>query len=217
MKSYSSLGMKILLAIGLVSTAFSLFLIHQTWKSSQDSLQSMLRQQAELAMAFEIAIEDISHANLSETGSISEEQAASLKALHPEIVKNIFEKVQDVYPQVMIRASGDQLARILKQTCPEGPRIYQLFENNPTLELLDRVTQLNGRNYLTKFRMNRNDRSLTNPESELRMIAIPLEGYRSQINEMTLYRSSTLMLALLGLFAAIYCFFALLVRRPLKF
>ena len=216
MKSYSSLGMKFLLVIGLASTAFSVFLIYQAWKNSQDSLQAMLRQQAELAMAFEIGMEEVCQTDAAEGDPAVSQATEHLKAQQAELVKRLFEKVQATYPQVIIRASGSQLEKILKQTCDEGPRIYQLFEDNPTLELLDRVTQLNGRSYLTKFRMNRNDLSLTDPYSELRMIAIPLEGYQSRINEMTMYRSSKLMLALLGLFAVIYCFFNVLVGRPLK-
>ena len=216
MKSYSSLGMKFLLAIGLVSTAFSVFLIHQTWKSSHDSLQQMLRQQAELAMAFEIAMEDVYKESVLKENETSSVETSYTTPQQAKLVEDVFDKVQATYPQVIIRARGRQLERILQQTCSEGGDIYQLFETNPTLELLDRVTQLNGRNYLTKFRMNRNDLSLTDARSELRMIAIPLEGYQSQINEMTMYRLSKLMLALLILLGAIYVSFNLLVGRPLR-
>ena len=190
--------MKFLLAIGLVTTAFSLFLIYQTWKSSQDSLRHMLRQQAELAMAFEIALED--------TNILQDHEA----------VKTVFEEAQNYYSQVIIRAKGQQLDKILRQASSEGPRIYRMFDTNPTLESLDQIIKLNGRNYLTKFRMNRNDLSLTDPHSELRMVAIPLEGYRSQVNELTLQRFSKLMFALLALLAAIYCSFELLVGRRVR-
>ena len=193
--------MKFLLAIGLCSTAFSLFLVYQTWKSSQDSLQHMLGQQAELAMAFEVALE--------EAGTLPDTK-------NGRTVKAIFEEVQKLYPSVIIRAKGDQLAKILRQSSTEGPRIYRLFDANPTLASLDRIIKLNGRNYLTRFRMNRNDISLTDPRSELRMIAIPLEGYRSQVTELTLQRFSKLMFALLGLFAAIYCAFEFLVGRRIR-
>jgi signal transduction histidine kinase len=215
MRSYSSLGMKFLLAIGLFSTGFSLFLIFQTWKSSHDSLQQMLGQQAELAMAFEIALEDTDSPEIS-SGSEEAMRSGSKIELHNQMIKEIFEKAQKNYPHVIIRAKGDQLAKILRQSSSEGPRIYRLFENNPTLESMDRVIKLNGRNYLTKFRMKRNDISLTDPRSELRMIAIPLEGYQSQVNELTLQRFSKLMFALLALFAGIFCSFELLVGRPIR-
>ena len=215
MRSYSSLGMKFLLAIGLFSTAFSLFLVHQTWKSSHESLQQMLGQQAELAMAFEIALEESgSDSDMVTPGPsllTKEESARRFKT-----IEQVFEKVQNTYPQVIIRASGDQLGNILSRSGPEGLRVYRFFESNPTLETLDRIIKFNDRNYLTKFRMERNDVSLTDPRSELRMIAIPLEGYRSQVNEQTMSRFSVLSFALLGLFGAIYCSFELLVGRPLK-
>ncbi|OQY07641.1 MAG: hypothetical protein B6I25_01310 [Planctomycetales bacterium 4572_13] len=215
MRSYSSLGMKFLLAIGLFSTTFSLFLVHQTWKSSHESLQQMLCQQAELAMAFEMAIEDVSTASDMEIlNSLPLTEMES--ARRPKTIERVFEKVQNTYPHVIIRASGDQLGSILSRSGSEGLRIYRLFESNPAMEGLDRVIKFNDRAYLTKFRMERNDVSLTDPRSELRMIAIPLEGYKSQINEQTMSRFSVLAFALLGLFGAIYCSFELLVGRRLK-
>jgi signal transduction histidine kinase len=215
MRSYSGLGMKFLLAIGLFSTAFSLFLVHQTWKSSHESLQQMLREQAELAMAFEIALEEIARDATSKAPP-SSPLAEAESGQRFDTIKQVFEKVQNTYPQVIIRASGEQLGSILSRSGAEGLRVYRLFESNPTLEALDRVIKFNNRSYLTKFRMERNDISLTNPRSELRMIAIPLEGYRNQVNEQTLARFSVLAFALLGLFGAIYCSFELLVGRRLK-
>jgi len=210
MRSYSSLGMKFLLAIGLFSTVFSLFLIYRIWKGNHESLQQMLGQQAELAMAFEIALEDLS----CDSAGVSSTEGGSAARL--ETIEKVFGKVQDLYPQVVIRASGDQLTNILSRTGLEGSRVYRLFEDNPTLESLDKVLKFNDREYLVKFRMDRNDVSLTDPRSELRMIAIPLEGYRSQVNEQTMDRFSVQMFALLGLFGAIYCSFQVLVGRRLK-
>ncbi|MHC5143418.1 MAG: ATP-binding protein [Planctomycetota bacterium] len=215
MRSHSGLGMKFLLAIGLFSTAFSLFLVYQTWKSSHESLYQMLSQQAELAMAFEIAFEEIgsdSDTKTLDSSLLTEEESAR----RFKTIERVFEKVQSTYPQVIIRASGDQLSKILSRSGPEGLRVYRTFESNPTLETLDRVINFNDRSYLTKFRMERNDISLTDPRSELRMIAIPLEGYQSQVNEQTMSRFSILSFALLGLFGSIYCSFELLVGRPLK-
>jgi signal transduction histidine kinase/ActR/RegA family two-component response regulator len=208
--------MKFLLAIGLSSTAFSLFLVYQTWKSSHDSLQQMLGQQAELAMAFEIALEEVNTLADSPENRNAFNSSEQKNGLHAQQVKAVFEEAQKHYPHVIIRAKGEQLAKILRQTSSEGPRIYRLFENNPTLESMDQILKLNGRNYLTKFRMKRNDVSLTDPYSELRMIAIPLEGHQSQVNELTGQRFSKLMFALLALFAAIFCSFELLVGRPIK-
>ena len=215
MRSYSGLGMKFLLAIGLFSTAFSLFLIHQTWKRSHESLQQMLGQQAELAMAFEIALEDISSDFDTKTQDFSKLTEGE-SARRFKMIEQVFEKVQSTHPQIIIRASGDRLSNILNRSGTEGLRVYRLFESNPTLEGLDRVIKFNDRSYLAKFRMNRNDVSLTDPRSELRMIAIPLEGYRSQVNEQAISNLSVPMFVLLGLLGAIYCSFELLVGRRLK-
>jgi signal transduction histidine kinase/CheY-like chemotaxis protein len=208
--------MKFLLAIGLFSTAFSLFLIYQTWKSSHDSLQQMLGQQAELAMAFEIALEEVNTAADSLENRDTLKSSEQKTELHGQMVKEIFEKAQKHYPNVIIRAQGDQLSKILRQASSEGPRIYRFFNNNPTLESMDQILKLNGRNYLTKFRMNRNAVSLSDPQSELRMIAIPLEGYQSRVNELTLQRLSKLMFGLLALLGGIFCSFELLVGRPIR-
>ena len=216
MRSYSSLGMKFLLAIGLFSTTFSCFLVYQTWRSTHESLKQMLSQQAELAMAFEIAIGDVYTNTQTETGQTLSLSVPEESSRHPKTVRQIFEEVQKTYPHVIIRASGDQLSKILSRAGDEGLRVYRSFENNPAMESLDRIIKFNDRAYLAKFRMERNDISLTDPRSELRMIAIPLEGYQSQVNERTISRFSVLSFGLLGLFAAIYSSFELLVGRRLK-
>lgn len=216
MRSYSSLGMKFLLSIGLISTGFSVFLVYQTWESSRDSLQQMLGEQAELAMAFEIALENVDISTDASENPEANNSSEREAERHNQMVKTVFENAQQRYPNVIIRAQGDQLAKILRLSSSEATRVYRLFDSNPTLESMDRVIKLNGRNYLAKFRMKRNDVSLTNPHSELRMIAIPLEGYQSRVNELTLQRFSKLMFALLALLAGIFCSFELLVGRPIK-
>lgn len=212
MRSYSGLGMKFLLVIGLFLTAFSIFLIYQTWKGSHESLQQMLGQQAELAMAFETALEEI----VNESDIESSELSSEVLAQRANTIERVFEKVQSIYPQVVIRASGEQLNTILSRSGIEGLRVYHFFQNNPTLEWLDQIIKFNDRNYLAKFKMERNDRSLTDPGSQLRMIAIPLEGYQSQINEQTVARFSVLAFALLGLLLGIYASFELLVGKRLR-
>jgi len=209
MRSYSSLGMKFLLAIGLFSTAFSVFLIYRTWKDSHESLQQMLGQQAELSMAFEVAMEAVEWNDASPAGANPENRK--------EGVRRVFERVQDSYPHVILHAEGEQLEKILSSRAGlEGLKVYDLFESDSSLETVDLPLKFSGRDYLAKFRIARSDAEAGDPRSSLRMVAIPLAGYRSKVNEQVMSRFPTLMFALLGLFGAIYCSFELLVGRRVR-
>jgi len=149
MRSYSSLSMKFLLAIGLVSTGFSLFLIHQTWKINNESLHQMLSEQAELAMAFDVAMQEVNQKSDKNKDNKGLDESLEICNFGPESVKAVFGKVQATNPQTIIYSTGKQLSKILNQS-QEGQEIYAFYVKNPTLESLDKVVTFNGLKYLAK-------------------------------------------------------------------
>ncbi|HOL32382.1 MAG TPA: ATP-binding protein [Anaerohalosphaeraceae bacterium] len=209
-ETHTQLGMKFLLVIGLFMVAFSLFLVYQTWLSSRTALERLLRQQAELAMAFECAIDEVLR---SSEGQSAQDAGGDYV---PQTIQNIFDTVQKNYPHAILRAGGKELAVLLQTTAGDGGRTYRLFRSNPSLGSVVGPIELNGRKYLAKFQNQPLKTESADPCAGLQMVAIPLSGYEKMLDEEVLRRFSFLMFALLGLLGAIFVTFELLVGRRIK-
>ncbi|MCI0498416.1 MAG: ATP-binding protein [Planctomycetales bacterium] len=216
MKTQTKLGMKFLLMIGLFSTGFSLFQVYQAWENSRTSLDTLLRQQVQLAMAFDHAIDQAAHAGGPGASSDSSVAEKTTNPLHFRTAQDIFDNVQENYPYAILRASGPELTGILQDAGSEGARIYRLFTNNPSLDSAVASIAFHGRNYLAQFQINRMDSTPADPLAGLRMIAIPTQGYQETLNDQVLRRFSLRMFALLGLLGAIFVTFEVLVVRRLR-
>jgi signal transduction histidine kinase/ActR/RegA family two-component response regulator len=205
MQSHTNLGMKFLLAIGLFATAFTFFLAYQTWQSNHAHLEQLLGQQTELAMVFEDAIEEV-------VGRLNE-HADGNECKAGEVTGRVFEHVDENYPHAIVRGSGWELHRKLQLSSPEGTRVYQIFEKNPALITMKKQFEMDGRQYIAQFSRESFDETAG---PLISMIAIPLGGYKTQVDDMAFGRLQVLMFALLGLIGAVYATFQLLVGRRLK-
>lgn len=199
----SSLGMKFLLAIGLATTAYSLFMVYQTHRDSQASIEQMLDQQTALAAAFEYGIEK----NL---------ESFSVGHVHEQILDDIYQDVMTRYPHAILRSEGQSLTKLLKRSGTDESRIMQLFKSNPSLETISQLITIDNHSHLARFSRAVPTDSYAEYPSCIHMVAIPLAGYKNQVYDKTLSQMSVLMLALLALLGAIYLSFNLLVGRPLR-
>jgi signal transduction histidine kinase len=202
--------MKFLLAVGLATTAFSLFTAYSTWQSNQSFLQELLHQQADLAMAFEMSIEE----------SVQQSEFKNQPALPympegmvPESsTQCVFDRIEKNYRHNIIRANGADIDRMLKTADTSIFRIRRLFEQNPLLKTIDQPIRLNNRDYLAKFGLHRH----LDGTPDLHMVAIPLESYKYELMTEALERFSAMSIALLVLFGSVYGSFQWLVGRPLR-
>lgn len=216
-RSQTSIGMKFLLAIGLFSTAFSLFLVYETWTTGHEHLQEMLQREAELAMAFDHALEKTAEKVAEQLQADADDSSHRNSARPEETVLAVFDQVWQRYSHRMIRVSGPELAEILQKARIDEARILRRFNGNPSLESVVNEIQLDGERYIAQFSVNRNKLLAGQQDaSALKMIAIPTKNYQSQMNEQMLSRFSFLMFGLLGLLAAVYGVYQVLIGRRLK-
>ncbi len=214
MRSRTSIGMKFLLAIGLLLTAFSLFLVYQTWQAGYAHLQQSLQNQTELAAAFDQAVQQV--VEQIESGQL-QIQAEGIKGRSSAIADAVFEQASRQCPHRIIRAKNDELARYLKPDDVEAVRIKRMFKQNSSMESLDTRIQIKGKDYIAKFTIcpDVSGNQTANGDA-LQMIAIPTAGFASQIDDQTIQRLPGLMFGLLGLLGAVYASFRLVAGRHLR-
>jgi signal transduction histidine kinase/CheY-like chemotaxis protein len=197
--------MKFLLAIGLLLTAFSLFLVYQTWQTSYVHLQQMVRGKTELAAAFNQALRNT--VDRSSSGLDSEMLADA-----------VFQQVSHEKPHDIVYAKGTQLDVLMGNDSAEMKMIQQRFRQNPDLKSIDTQIRIDGEYYIANFFAD-SDRSSADGRDggAVAMIAMPLNGQGSRmIDERTLSQLSILMFSLLGLLAAVYASFQYVAGRFFK-
>jgi two-component system, sensor histidine kinase len=206
MRSYTSLGMKFLLAVGLAMTAFSLLIAWSTWQSNEALMQELIDQQVSLAMAFEMAMEDtlstVSQSSESYTPEGLKRESSSSK---------VFSNLQGKYRHRLIQSSGSKLDILLEGADLPRPRIDQLMAEQKS-NTLNTIITLDGRKCAAEFRVHQSQAG----QPDLHMIAIPLDSYKRDLMTQTLERFSVMMLTLLALFGTVWAVFQGLVTRPLR-
>jgi signal transduction histidine kinase len=207
--------MKFLLAIGIFSTAFSLFLVYETWTTSRDHLQQMIQREIELATAFDRALKKTAEMTAAQQ-DIAYDPAGSPQSRQEERVLETFDQVWQRYSHRMIRVSGTGLAELMQKAQFDEAAILRQFKTNPSLETVVKEIQMEGDRYVAQFSVRRSPSLRDGQEPVLSMIAIPTKNYQSQIDEQMLSRFSMLMFGLLGLLAAVYGAYQLLIGRYLK-
>jgi len=128
-----------------------------------------------------------------------------------------FDEVWQQYPHGMIRTSGFELSELIQKAGVDEARILRQFKQNPSMKSIGHAIQVNGENYIARFTAYRKE--LPGDEKEkpvLKMIAVPTKNYQNQIDEQTFSRLQILMFGLLGLLAAVYGTYQLLIGRRLK-
>ncbi len=206
--------MKFLLAIGLLLTAFSLFLVHQTRQTGYAHLQQIIRQQTELASTFDIAVKQSIERAIKRTQS-GECQIDSIDAdsCSTRIAENVFDQVRRQYPHEIIFAKGPVLDEMWSSMDSESAQISTIFQQDPSMDSMSAQILINGQICSAKFMAIRDD---AQEIVDLQMIAMPMTGFSSRIDEQTFGRLSILMFGLLGLLAAVYASFQLVAGRHLK-
>ncbi len=217
LRSQTSIGMKFLLATGLFSTAFSLFLVYETRATSREHLQQMVQRETELATAFDRALEKTAEKTAAYLQSSGEGILRTNQTRPEEMVLAVFDQVWKRYSHRMIRVSGSELDAIMKKAGEDGDRIVRQFKRNSSLEAVRKEILLDGERYIAQFSIDPGKTAAGEPdEPVLKMIAIPTKNYQSQMDEQMLSRFSMLMFGLLGLLAAVYGSYQLFIGRHLK-
>jgi len=209
--------MKFLLAIGLFSTAFTFFLVYQTWKTSQSHSEEMIQHETELMLSFDSALEEIPEQVGTKIRSGEDDPSIPSIRMESDAISHAIDSIWQGYPHQMIRAKGSEAQEILKEAGISEAQIRQRLIQNPSLKSIGQKIHLNGENYIARFMLSRYgfvDNGTD--EAVLKMIAVPVKTYQHDINDQALSRLQILMFGLLGLLAGVYGAYQVLIGRHLK-
>jgi len=239
-----SVGHTFILLVSLFSMAFAAFLVYATWAFSKDSMQRLLRQQAALALEFDLAIRSYVADDVRPIASSWPAPTSSsgghvnlLRCAHG--LRPSAPDIPRVHHQVLLR----QPAQSANQAGRDELRILRYFIENPAAKTWVGEITLDGEPYLAHFSARRMTASCLQchgdpanaPAALLERygsvagfhrslgtvmatdtIAIPLTSARQALSRQVLHHAATLALGLLLLVGAILIVFRWTVSRRLS-
>ena len=131
-----SLASKLTLAIGIVTILFSTFLFYRTYSLTHRKAGDIVEQQAAMALKFVLAtrhyvgqqIRPLMYDLLGEDEFIPEAMSTSF------VARNVFEEVQNEFPQIIIKFSSDNPRNPVNQAGPEELEVIDYFNRNPQVQ-----------------------------------------------------------------------------------
>ena len=149
-----SIAIRFLLPFTLVAVLFSIFIFHETYATSRHQVDDQVRQQAAMAMEFNLAIRDyvaptihpMPESLLGKDAFIPETMSASF------ISWNSLEKVSNKFPGYVIRFTSDRPMNPANLSSPIEARAIDFFRRNPQVSQRTEPVQINGQRYVAQFR-----------------------------------------------------------------
>jgi len=150
MKSVAS---RFLIPLGILAVLSSVFIFYQTYESSRKHAYELIRQQAALALEFNLAIRSYA----GESIRPFMEKFVDKDTFIPEtmstsfISRRIFEKVKKKFPGDIIRFSSDNPRNPFNSATADELRMIDYFGQNPQVNRRFEEIQFEGKRYLTYF------------------------------------------------------------------
>ena len=184
------IGMKFLLTVGICSTVFCVFQFYQMWSVSKGHAERLFESKTRLALAFY--------------------QAIQLHVIEPHLAQNetdILNRVQAAYPGCLFRYDP------FPSEEPMLVPLFALFSLNTELNAWSGQQVIGGCPYFVRVAPRRDPQG---DMTGLDMVAFPIGEIQTAMNDEVLGKMQSMMLALLGLFAAVYVSFELLAGRRIR-
>ena len=189
------IGMKFLLTVGIFATVFCVFQLYQMWFVSRGHVERLLDSKTRLAMAFYQAIRQHDHPHGADDGAQHSSQE----------LDDILEQVQTIYPTCMFR--------YYSEPSQNEPDFFTLFAINAELNAWSGRQVIDGRSCFVRVAPRRDPQGVV---AGLDMVAFPISDIQATMDNEILNNMQSMMLALLGLFAAVYASFELLAGRRIR-
>ncbi len=148
-----SVGTRFLLPVGMLTALFAAFVVYRAYMESQRHTDRLIREQAALAMKFNLAIRDYAGEKIRP----AMERLLDRDQFDPEtmstsfISRSIFDKVRKDFPDYLVRFASDQPRNPVNAATADELRMIDFFRKNPEVkERVERLT-IEGRPYLVYF------------------------------------------------------------------
>jgi len=144
---------KFLATVGVMFTLYGAFVLYQTWSQARRYVQELTRDQAAMALQFDLAIrkyvdEEIRPRVLKMVGDnefIPEAMSSSF------IARRIFRDVRKVFPDTVLKFSSTNPRNPANQSGPEELKMIAYFNDHPERHEWAGAIRMNGRSYHAMF------------------------------------------------------------------
>ena len=128
-----SIGAKFSVAVGVFAVAFSVFVFYRAWSSTRSHLEELTAQQAELALAFDLAIREyVGEAIRPEIQKRIGGDEFIVEAMSTSYVaRSVFEKVRREFPGYVLKFSSSNPRNPANEAGPEELAMLDYFRENP--------------------------------------------------------------------------------------
>jgi hypothetical protein len=156
-----NIGTKFSLAVSGLALLFCGVILYRTWSTTEAYTEELTWQQAALALEFDLAIrqyaaEAIRPAMEKRVGKdefVIEAMSTSY------ISRQVFDKVDEKYPDYVLKFSSDNPRNPANQAGPEELKLLQYFRDNPQEDRWSGRLTLNGKEYFAYLSAMRTDES----------------------------------------------------------
>jgi len=150
-------GTKILILVGVFGFVCSGFILIHSWKQGQLETTQMLKLQTELALEFDLAIRKyvgetirpLTYKRFRQDVFLPEVMSSSF------IARSIFEKVNQRFPDYIIKFSSDNPRNPLNRATPSELKFIEYFNNHPEVSQWSGQVEINGKEYQVVFHARR--------------------------------------------------------------
>ncbi|HPD28732.1 MAG TPA: ATP-binding protein [Phycisphaerae bacterium] len=239
-----SIANRFLLPTGVFVVLFTTFLLLRAYADRLDQAALLLKQQAELALEFDLAIRDYVGAQIRP----EMEKRVAKDEFHPEtmstsfVARSIFERVRGRFPHYIIRFSSDNPRNPVNKAGPDELKMIEYFDANPQVNNWSGEIRLDGRRYLAHFSARRMQESCLRCHGEpedapaslirrygnvagfhrplgkviaLDTVAIPVDSAQSALKAHMVRDSMTMLVGLAGMLGMIALVFRKTVSKRL--
>ena len=146
-------GTKFAIGVGTLWCLFGAASLYRTWSMQRSHVEELTRNQAELALIFDLAIRGY----VGETIRPEMERRSSDGEFVPEtmstsfVARSIFEKVRREFPDYMIKFSSENPRNTANLAGPEEKRIIRYFEEHPQETRWSGEIVMDGERYQAVF------------------------------------------------------------------
>ena len=132
----TSIGIKFSVLVGLLAVLFAMIVVYQTWRSTKQNLMTLTEREAELALAFDVALREYAAEKI---------RPAMSELLPPDefvvelmstsyIARSVFEKVRRRFSDYVIKFSSDNPRNLKNRADESEAKILDFFRRRPESE-----------------------------------------------------------------------------------
>ena len=152
-----SIGARFSIGVGLFVLTFSSLALHQTWAAGRKQTETLMRGQAELALAFDLAIRKYvgDHIRPRMQEKIGKDEFIPETMSTSFVARSVFDEVRKDFPDYVIKFSSDNPRNPANQAGVEELKVIDYFNENPDDSRWVGEIQMNGKPYIAYFSARR--------------------------------------------------------------